>query len=92
MLDEPAARKVKLGGCSLRSAALTRVSLHRFWSSSLIDGQKKAGFCPLDKLHTSVSYPLRGHTDWVQSVAFRPDGQTLASGSSDKKIKLWGKK
>lgn len=32
---------------------------------------------------------LRGHTDRVKAVAFAPDGQTLASGSFDKTIKLW---
>jgi WD40 repeat protein len=32
---------------------------------------------------------LSGHTDWVCSVAFAPDGQLLASGSDDKTIKLW---
>ena len=32
---------------------------------------------------------LQGHTDFVTSVAFSPDGQTLASGSWDGTILLW---
>ncbi len=30
-----------------------------------------------------------GHSGWVYSVAFSPDGKLLASGSSDQTIKLW---
>lgn len=37
----------------------------------------------------SYSHTLRGHTDWIYSIAISPDGQTLASGSFDKTINLW---
>jgi WD40 repeat protein len=31
-----------------------------------------------------------GHTNWVASVVFSPDGQRLASGSHDNTVKIWG--
>jgi serine/threonine protein kinase len=32
---------------------------------------------------------LEGHSGWVRSVAFSPNGATLASGSDDKTLVLW---
>jgi WD40 repeat protein len=32
---------------------------------------------------------MRGHEDSVKSVAFSPDGERLASGSSDSTVRVW---
>ena len=32
---------------------------------------------------------LRGHSDWVFSVAYSPDGKHIVSGSKDKTVKVW---
>ena len=32
---------------------------------------------------------LEGHTDWVSSVAFSPDGKQIVSGSDDRTVRRW---
>ncbi len=54
----------------------TLISPHCSFAQTFIDGQMPDTF-------------LAGHTRWVNSVAFSPDGNTIASGSRDNTIKLW---
>ena len=36
-----------------------------------------------------IGESLKGHTKWIWSLAFSPDGTLLASGSADHIVKLW---
>jgi len=59
------------------------------WKDTISVGLESGEISILDKTTGIQTAILSGHTDWVRSVAFSPDGTSLVSGSDDKTIKLW---
>ena len=53
------------------------------------DGNVSSASFILREISPQYIAALEGHTDWVLSMSFSPDGTTFASGSSDGTIKLW---
>ncbi|MCI0459743.1 MAG: WD40 repeat domain-containing protein [Gemmataceae bacterium] len=35
-------------------------------------------------------HALRGHNDWIWTLAFSPDGRHLAAGADDRTVRVWG--
>ncbi|KIM32684.1 hypothetical protein M408DRAFT_326443 [Serendipita vermifera MAFF 305830] len=54
---------------------------------SAVSRQYSARWDP--KTGETVMGPMKGHTDWVHSVAFSPDGRLLVSSSYDETILVW---
>ncbi len=64
-----------------------------FWVLNVLDSQDCFKVFNKDVASTiQMPHTLKGHKDWVNSVAFSPDGNLIASGSEDNSIKLWNAK
>ncbi|MGH3685677.1 MAG: TIR domain-containing protein, partial [Pseudonocardiaceae bacterium] len=72
------------GRTDLRTALQLSIAAQRIYPN----GETQAS---LASLLTSTPYEgtLIGHTSPVTSVAFAPDGHTLATGSADRTVRLW---
>ena len=81
--DELAARSEAIGEADPRVARLLSIAADRIHPSS------DARYAMLTAAATPGINILVGHTGAVTSVAYSPDGKTLASGSSDGTIRFW---
>jgi len=53
-------------------------------------GHHRDGIAQVRTLHAGTEFPVMpGHAGLFESVAFSPHGNTLASGSTDKTVRLW---
>ena len=78
----PEGETLRLGKCNINELAYSP-------DGALLAVASSIGVWLYDAQTYQERAVLTGHTDDVLSVAFSPDGQTLASGSRDDTVRLW---
>ena len=81
-LGLPEGETLRLGKCNINELAYSS-------DGALLAVASSIGVWLYDAQTYQERAVLTGHTDGVLSVAFSPDGQTLASGSRDDTVRLW---
>ena len=59
------------------------------WKDTIAVGLEYNDIITLNAVTGSKIAVLSGHTGWVESLTFSPDGTSLVSGSDDTTVKLW---
>ena len=77
-------------GMCTRTVTFAKVPLAlACWKDTIIVSLDSGKIIMLNGITGSQTAVLSGHTGWVGSLAFLPDGTSLVSGSEDSTIKLW---
>ncbi len=72
---------------AITALGLSRSSLMRLGPDPDLRGVE--GALAKGVMQSSAGPPLKGHEDWVRSVAISPDGRQIVSGSYDRTVRVW---